>query len=129
MIYDEPVGVIRDHSNGIEYRPNSDCSFLIEIAGAPYSTVSLVFSRFQLEDFYDYIIIYDGDNERKQDIFVLFIYQVAPILTHATGSFLPSPIRSSSNKLLVTFVSDSTGQFSGFYGSYSSTCICLQVIF
>lgn len=66
MIYDEPVGVIRDHSNGVEYRPNSDCSFLIDIPGAP--TVSLVFSSFQLEDFYDYIIIYDGDNERKQCI-------------------------------------------------------------
>ena len=57
---------------------------------------------------YDYIEIFDG--KRTDD----------PNLGRYCGGNMPAPIRSSSNELLVKFISDQSIAHSGFAASYAA---------
>jgi len=110
ILYEEPYGIVREHSDGVTYRSNSNCGFLIEVPGA--LSISMVFTSFQTELGYDYLTIYNGPNTSF------------PMLTYLSGSFLPHPIRSSSNSLYVSFYSDFSVEFTGFLAYYTDTARC-----
>jgi len=112
-----PSGVFSDHAQGSTYRPNSQCSWLIQPpvpSGQPdlILPITLVFTKFQLQDGFDYINVYDGDSS------------TAPMILSYTGSFLPNPVISTGNSLYIEFVSDNFVEFSGFRGSYSVSSLC-----
>jgi len=110
ILYEEPFGIVREHSDGVTYRSNSDCGFLIQVPGA--SSISLVFTQFQTEVYYDWVAVYDGVNSS------------ARVLTAASGSFLPHPVRSSGNSMYVEFYSDFTVEFTGFVAQYTDSAYC-----
>ena len=59
---------------------------------------------------YDYIEVYDGPGTDS------------PKLGKYCGDDLPSQIRSSTNELLVKFVTDQSVQHSGFAAAYTAEC-------
>lgn len=80
--------------------------YLISPNGA--STVTLNFSQFNLENNWDYLRIYDGNNLS------------APLLGKYTGTNNPGTILSSGNSLLVEFRSDCNTTAAGWAASWTS---------
>lgn len=74
------------------YADNENYTFTIEPNGA--SSVSIVFSSFELESNYDFLYIYDGNST------------AANLLGTYSGSTLPPPITSSGGALTIRFDSD-----------------------
>lgn len=69
--------------------------------------MQLIFTRFNTESNYDYVSVYDGDSTSSQQI------------GYFSGSSIPSPIHSTSDKLYVRFTSDGSVTTSGFIARYS----------
>lgn len=91
-----------------DYESNKECAWVFT---APESyQVALKFQTFEIENHdncaYDYIEIHSGDSADS------------PLIGIYCGYKLPPDIRSSSNKLYVKFVSDSTVQKLGFSALY-----------
>ncbi|XP_022668300.1 tolloid-like protein 1 isoform X2 [Varroa destructor] len=87
-----------------EYRPAKECVW--KIITEEKFQVALKFQAFEVESHdncvYDYVEIVDGhDND-------------SPVIGKYCGFKLPEDIRSSDNKLMLKFVSDSTVQKGGF---------------
>lgn len=100
-------GIIDDGSGPLnEYQDNSECSWLI----APNDSLSGIiidFLKFSL-DTGDFVIVYNGENITDS---ILGIY---------TGNVLPQTVTSTGNRVLITFVSDTSVTSPGFLISYTS---------
>ncbi|XP_071348522.1 cubilin-like isoform X19 [Trachinotus anak] len=92
-----------------EYPPSQRCVWVITVP-EPGQKILLNFNPlFNLEDRdckRDYVEVYNGGN------------QLSPLLGRFCGKIAPSPIISSSNQLLIKFVSDSETQEAGFSVRY-----------
>ncbi|KAJ7392946.1 hypothetical protein OS493_008187 [Desmophyllum pertusum] len=106
-------GEIKSPNHPDSHPVSLDCSYLICVPRG--KLVSLRFTHFDLEPsenstgcVYDYIEIFDG--KRTDD----------PNLGRYCGGNMPAQIRSSSNELLVKFISDQSIAHSGFAASYTA---------
>lgn len=88
------------------YQNDQRTTSLIQPAGA--TNITLNFSRFSLENNWDYMYIYDGANTN------------APSLGRFTGTGLPGTITSSGGSLFLDFRSDCAIVDSGWAVSYTS---------
>jgi hypothetical protein len=80
--------------------------YLIKPTGA--SAITLSFSSFNLENNWDYLYVYDGDNLN------------APLIGRFTGTTVTSPIASSGNALLIQFRSDCATVASGWAATWNA---------
>lgn len=99
--------VFSDGSGSADYQDNSDCSWLIQPAGA--NQVTLTFNSFDTEIGYDSIKVYDGVNAN------------APLLLEWTGNAIPSAVTSTTGVMFVRFVSDGSQTDAGWEASYTSS--------
>uniref|UniRef100_A0A8B9CHJ0 Cubilin n=1 Tax=Anser brachyrhynchus TaxID=132585 RepID=A0A8B9CHJ0_9AVES len=92
------------------YEKNLDCVWIITAPGN--KLINLTFTSFVLEAQsaqtcrYDYVKLYDGDNEN------------ANLVGTFCGSTVPAPFLSTSNSLTVKFVTDSSVEREGFNATY-----------
>lgn len=86
------------------YKPSKNCVWKITVPER--FTAALKFQSFEVENHdncvYDYVEVRDGHSENS------------PLIGKFCGHLIPSDIHSSSNKLFVQFVSDSSVQKEGF---------------
>jgi hypothetical protein len=101
-------GVITDHTVFTQYLPNSYCGWLIRPTPAPPS-ITLFFTRLQIEYALDTVIVYDGANSS------------APVLLHASVPWFPYPIKSSAGTMYIEFRSNAIDEFTGFTAIYTSS--------
>jgi len=105
-------GTIEDGSGPIdEYQDNTDCMWLIAPQDPEFDSITkikLKFKRFDIENNADSIIVYDGSTIND------------PILGSYSGNILPPTITSSSDKMLVRFISNNAIGANGWMASYES---------
>lgn len=91
------------------YRPESDCSYLIDPQTVEDSVknITLSFDKFGLAD-NDFVIVYDGGDEN------------APLLGSFTGDEIPENVVSSGKELFLTFQSNEGDSSHGFLASYQT---------
>jgi Zn-dependent metalloprotease len=94
-------GMIRDSGGEGNYQSNTDGFITITIP--PGSTIALTFPSFNMEDYFDYLIIYDGPSTSSQII--------AEITGDSINSFI---IYSSGNSVTLEQFSDASSEYSGF---------------
>ena len=94
-------GVIRSSQHG-HYSDNMNCQWNF----ASNVKLELVFLHFKTDSSADYVKVYDGGSTSSH------------LLGTFSGSSLPAPIMSSSNKLHVTFITDGSGRNWGFTATY-----------
>ncbi|XP_063159632.1 cubilin [Candoia aspera] len=94
-----------------EYHHNMNCSYHITVGNN--KIVALKFNSFHLEVssscLKDYVAVYDGPSI------------ASPLLGRFCGTILPSPIKSSSNNLLLVFRTDAFGAANGWEASFRET--------
>ena len=96
-------GIIRSTIRNGHYSNNMNCqwNFTSDVK------LKLVFLHFKTYSSADYVNVYDGGSP------------ASPLLGTFSGSALPAPIMSSSNKLYVTFTTDGSGNSEpGFTATY-----------
>lgn len=98
-------GTIEDGSGSDNYQNNQDCTWTIQPPNA--TSITLSFVDFDLEVDYDFLYIYDGED------------QTNPVHT-LTGSTLPEDITITSSSVVVTFTSDELLTESGWKINYAS---------
>ncbi len=103
--YTSCSGTFKDPGGSSNYNDWDRNYWLIEPTGA--SAVTLSFSSFDLENGYDYLYVYDGDNE------------YGSLIGSYTGSTKPSSITASSGKLFVVFKSDCATTGTGWAASWN----------
>ncbi len=88
------IDTVFDNGSGynFNYANNTNCQWLVKVK--PSKRIQLAFQRFSTEPLKDFLTIYDGDTT------------TAPILGSYSGTNLPNDIYSSSNKILLVFVTD-----------------------
>lgn len=93
-----------------DYQNGADCQWLIDPQNEQDSVtnITLSFQRFDTENDTDIVNIYDGETNS------------APLLGSFSGNDIPPNISSTSNKLLVTFLSDLQNTRPGFFVSFTS---------
>ncbi|MDR3328161.1 MAG: M4 family metallopeptidase [Prevotellaceae bacterium] len=96
-------GTFEDGSGDEMYENDLQCWWYIKPACATY--VTLTFSAFDLENNYDYVIIYDGMHN---------------VLKTITGSTIPASTTSYTGDMLVKMTTDGSIQRQGFTASYTS---------
>ncbi|XP_059351101.1 calcium-activated chloride channel regulator 4-like [Daphnia carinata] len=103
-----PSGLLTSPNYPGAYPNNYNCQWTIQLE--PGSKIRLTFSHFAIESPFDYVEVYDGSSTS------------ATWLLQHTGSTLPSaPVTSSSNEMLVRFVTDATGNyFRGWRATYTA---------
>ena len=94
-------GIIRSSRNG-HYSDNMNCQWNL----SSNVKLELAFLHFKTYSSADYVNVYDGGSSSS------------PLLGTFSGSSLPAPIMSSSNKLHVTFITDGSGRNEGFTATY-----------
>jgi len=99
---------------GGNYQDDERYLWLIQPTNAV--NITLDFSSFELEDWYDNLFIYDGDSTD------------APLIGSYTDLNSPGTISSTGNSLLVEFRSDCGTVESGWIASYSSNFLDLDEI-
>jgi hypothetical protein len=99
------TGTITDGSGAASYTNNTNCSWLIQPAGA--NKVNLNFTQFSLGAG-DNVNVYDGATT------------AATNLGTFNGTSLPSALSSSGSSFLVTFASDASGVGAGFSANFTS---------
>lgn len=108
-----PEGTFEDGSGPIaSYEANATCSWLIAPqlqAEDSITSISISFSRFETEDQYDKISIYQGNS--TQD----------PLLGTFSGLNLPSRLSIEGNQALVVFTSNDSIQGNGFLANYTTS--------
>ncbi|KAK9396207.1 cubilin [Crotalus adamanteus] len=94
-----------------KYHHNMNCSYHITVGNN--KIVALKFNSFHLDIssscLGDYVAVYDGPNI------------ASPLLGKFCGAILPSPIKSSSNNLLLIFRTDAFGAANGWEASFRET--------
>ena len=107
------VGLWLEHSNasgiifsntGYSYHSNIDCQW--SLVSASISKLQLTFYIFNTQLDADFLYVYDGDSLSSS------------LIDKFSGTSLPSPITSSSNKLHLRFTSDNSLQARGFTAGY-----------
>ena len=102
------AGILYD-SGGLtgSYGNNENCNFLIDPECAV--SITLSFNSFQLEDYYDYLYVYDGTDA------------TGALLLSATGSYtIPSPVTATSGAMYIVFTSDDSVIYPGFEAHWTS---------
>lgn len=112
-------GMVDDNTGTKDYMNNADCQKLIQPDGA--SSITLIFTEFQLENGNDFVRIYDGTSP------------LDPLLGEFTGNDLPEEINSSDGSILIHFTSNDSIRAPGWMASYSSNApscgACLEETF
>jgi hypothetical protein len=106
----ETSGQFTDGSGPLDdYMPNNTATWLIDPQTAEDSItdITLYFVEFDLEAG-DFLRVYDGEDDS------------APLLGEYTGTDLPEQLTSSGNKLCISFVTDGSGNASGFKAEFYS---------
>ena len=103
-------GVIQTR-DGTLYRSNTDCRWNL----SSNTLLQLQFASFRTYSSADYLTIYDGGSSS------------APLIGRFSGSSLPSPIVSSSNKLYLQFTSDGSYEDYGFKAFYRGIVLFLNI--
>lgn len=89
------------------YGDNENCNFLINPGCAV--SITLSFNSFQVEDYYDYLYVYDGTDAS------------GTLLLSATGYSIPSSVTATSGAMYIVFTSDGSYTMSGFEAYWTST--------
>ncbi|KAI9558632.1 hypothetical protein GHT06_015420 [Daphnia sinensis] len=105
--FEENTGTIKSPSYPTFYPNSVDCRWSIKVE--PGSKVRLLFALFETQADADYLYVYDGPTLRST-------------LLLAESGLLPTPfvVNSSTNEVLVRFVSDEDTSSPGFLAVYSS---------
>lgn len=113
-----PTGTFSDGTlPSANYNDFSNCEWLIAPTGA--SSINLNFNRFDLENNFDFVEVFDGPTA------------ASPRIGNFTGATIPSNLSSSGGNMLVRFTSDLSINFTGFEASYTSSnvqCIASQIL-
>lgn len=100
------TGVLFDSGGSANrYSNNESCSFLIQPAANHQVTLS--FSEFDYEEFFDYIYVYDGSNTN------------ATLIGSFTSTNLPSSVTATSGAMYIVHSSDNSIRRDGFAASWS----------
>ena len=91
-------------NKGYSYQSNLDCQW--SLVSASISKLELTFYIFNTQLDADFLYVYDGDSSSSS------------LIDKFSGTSLPSPITSSSNKLHLRFTSDGSNQTRGFTAGY-----------
>ena len=103
MVNTNTSGIIRSNQHGYyHYMNNMNCQWNF----ASFERLELVFLHFNTHSSADYVNVYDGDSP------------ASPLIGTFSGSSLPAPIMSSSNKLYVTFKTNGSATSEGFTAAY-----------
>ena len=103
---DNASGIIwsRTSDDGFSYQSNMNCQWhVVSISISKWELAFYIFST-QLDA--DFLHVYDGYSSSS------------PLIANFSGTSLPAPITSSSNKLHLRFKSDSSNQLRGFTAGY-----------
>ncbi len=98
-------GEFDDGSGNSDYSDDSDCAWLIQVPMD--STITLFFNSFDTESCCDRVRVYNGANDN------------APLFGEYVGSTIPSIIQSSTNEILIEFVTDGSVTADGWSVSYT----------
>ncbi len=105
--YTASTGTLYDSGGASGNYGNDELRFwLIQPTGA--SSVTLNFSSFNLENNYDYLLIYNGTTTSS------------PLIGKYTGTNIPSSITASSGKMLLEFRSDCATVSAGWAATWST---------
>ncbi len=108
LIYTSASGTVHDPGGASgSYGDDQRVVYRIQPPGA--GSIALSFSHFNLENNWDYLLVYDGP-----DVF-------SPLLGMYTGTSLPPVLNSSAGSLTLEFRSDCATVASGFSASWTST--------
>ena len=88
------------------YNPNQTCQLLIAPPCA--LSVTLTFDEFNVENNWDYLYVYDGEDAK------------GTLLKTLTGNTVPAPITANSGKMFLKFVTDQLVEESGFSARWTS---------
>ena len=100
-----------DYNFDANYRYDNDMDCYWNLTSS--TKVELTFFTFNTELDMDYLYVYDGGSSSS------------PLIGPYSGTSLPSPITSSSNKLHVRFTSNASARRRGFRASYrGKTILC-----
>jgi Zn-dependent metalloprotease len=102
-------GTLSDGSGANDYANNVHCSWLIQPANA--QSITLAFSAFVTESYYDGVTIYNGANSSAQQ------------LGQFSGSSLPPSVTSTGGSMFIDFVSDPSIREQGWTASYTSSTV------
>jgi len=106
-----PNGSIEDGSGDKKYSSNSMCRWKITPAGE--MPVSFYFTSLETYDSIDIVKIYD--------------LQTQEVLGTFSGNQLPPVVTANSGKMLILFMTNSTGNADGFSGEYYSSGVGIQL--
>ena len=108
------TGLIQSPSdNAWHYSNNMDCSWSL----SSNAILELAFASFNTYSSADHLTVYDGDSPSS------------PMIGRFSGSSLPATITSTSNKLYVRFISDSSNTDFGFRAVYRGMLLILLLSF
>ena len=105
-------GVIQSNDMSTTYLNNMDCQWNM----SSNARVELVFVLLNTESSYDYVNVYDGGSLSST------------LIGSYSGTSRPVPITSSSSKLYVRFISDSSRTYQGFRAHYRGE-MCVRTTF
>ena len=105
-VLDDREATFSDGSAFDDYQADLSCSWSIEVH--PDSLVYLTFSEFNTELNFDYVKVYDGEDE------------FSDMIGAFSGVDIPSDIISSTNHLYITFETDDGNNRSGWEASYET---------
>jgi len=103
VVLTSAVGTI--HEGDGDYDDNHNCGALIR--ASPGESVRLEFSEFNTEAGWDYLYVYSWDGN------------VARLMGRFHGASVPPPVVSSSNEMVLLFVTDGSVTSGGFTASWS----------
>jgi hypothetical protein len=103
-VFKAESGIVSDNSRDANYENYTDCRKLIQLKDADY--VNLVFTEFNIDKWYDYVRVYDGQTIDDK------------LLGEFTGTSLPDPITSSGSTILIHFTTNGIVNASGWSASY-----------
>ena len=95
---------IANNNNGHFYLSNTDCQW--NLVSASNVKLELTFYIFNTQLDADFLYVYNGDSSSSS------------LIGNFSGTSLPAPITSSSDKLFLRFTSDSSGGARGFTAGY-----------
>ena len=104
-------GSVQDGSGPIHhYQPGTQCSWLIDPQNEidSISDITLSFDYLDTQTG-DLVNIYDGESI------------TAPLLGSFSGTTAPAPVKSTGNKMLITFTSNTLDESAGWVATYTST--------
>lgn len=100
---------LEDGSGDWDYQNNTQCIWMISPAGA--SEVTLYFDKFETEEGFDFVKIYDMATQQ--------------VLAELSGTYdpLPEPVTSPSGKMFIVFITNYTNHAAGFSAYYHSDLV------